>query len=450
MADQTNPAPIVSAAPTMTHTLTPGPAGALNFGVLSGAVASGILAAMGRVLLVHPDRWLDVARAVAADMASAPDPQADTRFRGERGAGFYRVDRGTAVLPIIGPTVSRGFGGVSYEAFRHDLRTAVADPKVERIVLAIDSPGGMVSGIDSAAAAIQAARLVKPVVAHVEGMAASAGYWLAAQADEIVATGLSRVGSIGVLTMHVDFSRALADLGVKPTLIYAGAHKVDANPFEPLPQGVREDIQAEVDSLRLAFARAVADGRGGRIKSDEVIATEARMFPADRAVSAGLIDRVASLDEVIATPTRRSARTGTMMSTNTNPTQEAQTPTPTPAATAPQAPSADALAAARAEGAAAERTRFAAILGDEKVAGRERAAIDLAVKAPTMSAADVASFVSTAIPAAGSSAPAPAASLANRVPAGNPLGAAGASDAPAPSAGMGDAVARFKARRGIK
>lgn len=386
---------------------------------IANAELQASIAAIGRVLLCHPSRWLEVARAHSLAQAAALDPDADTRMRGEATVrGGYRVENGVAIVPLMGSLIARGafFGAshvTSYEGFRSEMRRAAADEKVRAIVLAVDSPGGMVSGIDAAAASIRAAREVKPVTASVEGMAASAAYWLASQTGDIAISSLSQVGSIGVVALHLDISKALADFGIAPTLIYSGARKVDGNPFEALPQEVRADFQADVDRLRLEFSRAVAAGRP-QIKSDEAMATEARMFSGEKAVEANLADRVASLDEVIATAGAGSRTLHTVRS----PTMTTQNIVP---AAITDADVTAATATARTEAAKAERERFSTILADEKVKGKERAAFDLAIKSPSMPAADVIAFVDANVTLATVSAT-PAASLASRV---DPNGGAG-------------------------
>ncbi|MDN3719438.1 S49 family peptidase [Roseibium salinum] len=97
-------------------------------------------------------------------------------------------------------------------------------------------------------------------------------------ATEIVTTPSAVSGSIGVVLLHADISKALSEEGVKPTLIFSGRHKVDGNPFEPLSDDVRAGLQAEVDSLYEQFLKTVAAGRGDRLTEEMARATEARTF----------------------------------------------------------------------------------------------------------------------------------------------------------------------------
>jgi len=343
--------------------------------------------ALGRFALVHEAHIGSLIAAVAA-------PRADTTMRGEPDPSNYwgyRVDSGVAIIPMRGALITDGpfigsmWGATSYEGLRAELRRAADDPKVERIVLAINSPGGMVAGIDGAAAAINDAKAKKPVIAVVEGMAASAAYWLASQADEIVMTPLSEVGSIGVVSMHVDMSAALERAGIDVSLIHSGRYKVDGNPYEPLSEATRADMQAETDRLRLEFARAVAAGRGEKFGADVALATEARMFAASDAVEKGMADKVGSIDSVIPNrgvlSGRAIARRGVSMS-KTEGAAGAEVPVISQASheAAVSQASASAKAEGVKEGAAAERTRIAAILDDEKAKGRESLARHFAFK----------------------------------------------------------------------
>jgi signal peptide peptidase SppA len=213
----------------------------------------------------------------------------------------------------MGPLLSRGgydgsSGVTSYDYLVAALKQATDDFAVDRIVLTVDSPGGQVSGIDGVLDAIRTAKARKPVSATIEGWGYSAAYWLASQADEIVTTPLSDLGSIGAVIAHVDLSRVYADAGVKVTLIHAGAKKVDGNPYEPLSSRARDDMQERVGELRDRFAADVAKGRGISVSS--VLGTEAGDFLAEKAVAIGLADRVASRQSVLTGPPPRSRNGG--------------------------------------------------------------------------------------------------------------------------------------------
>jgi ClpP class serine protease len=218
-------------------------------------------------------------------------------YRREGQTPFAMVD-GIAVIEVSGVLVHRGAwigqssGQTSYEGIAAQLAAAVADPAVRGIALEIDSFGGEVAGVFDLADAIRAARAAKPVQAFVAEHAFSAGYALASQATSIILPRTGAVGSIGVVVMHADLSGQMHDDGVTVTLIHSGAHKVDGNPYAPLPDPVRARIQGEIDSIRTLFAQTVAAGRGRRLTAEAALATEADCYRGADAVAAGLADAV--------------------------------------------------------------------------------------------------------------------------------------------------------------
>jgi signal peptide peptidase SppA len=205
---------------------------------------------------------------------------------------------GVAVIEVSGVLVHRGAwigqssGQTSYEGIAAQLAAAASDPAVRGIALEIDSFGGEVAGVFDLADAIRAARSAKPVWAFVAEHAFSAGYALASQADRIILPRTGAVGSIGVVVMHADLSGQLSDTGVTVTLIHSGAHKVDGNPYAPLPDPVRARIQGEIDAIRSLFAETVAAGRGRSLTAEAALATEAECLRGAEAVAAGLADEV--------------------------------------------------------------------------------------------------------------------------------------------------------------
>ena len=211
----------------------------------------------------------------------------------------FAVVDGIAVIEIAGTLVHRGAwigqssGLTSYEGIAAQLQAALADPAIRGIAFDIDSFGGEVAGAFDLADRIRAARAQKPVHAFVADHALSAGYALASQADRVILPRTGSVGSIGVLAMHSDMSGALDQKGVAVTLIHAGARKIDANPYQPLPETVRARIAGELEDLRQLFAETVAEGRGTRLDTLRALGTEAAVFRGEAAIFAGLADEVA-------------------------------------------------------------------------------------------------------------------------------------------------------------
>jgi len=211
-----------------------------------------------------------------------------------------------AVIPLQGilakkmNMMTRMSGGTSLEQFIAQVRAAVDDESVRAIVIEGDTPGGTVEGCIEAATALYGLRGKKPIVAVADPLLASAGYWMTSQADEIVACPSASVGSLGVFTMHNDFSAMNERVGVKPTYIFNGAYKVEGNPDEPLSDEARAFMQARVDERGEDFIKAVARGRGisaAKVRSDF---GQGRVFFAKQALEAGMIDRIGTLEETIA------------------------------------------------------------------------------------------------------------------------------------------------------
>jgi len=225
----------------------------------------------------------------------------------QHGDAPYPVVDGIAVIEIAGVLIHRGSwigqssGQTSYEGIAAQIDATASDPAVRGIALDIDSFGGEVAGVFDLADRIRAIRGSKPVWAFVAEHAFSAGYALASQADRILLPRTGAVGSIGVVVMHADLSGQLDQDGMRVTLIHSGQHKVDGNPYEPLPEGVRASIQREIDVLRFLFAETVAAGRAGRLSQEAALATEAATYRGADAVGAGLADEVTDLARGFAT-----------------------------------------------------------------------------------------------------------------------------------------------------
>lgn len=198
---------------------------------------------------------------------------------------------GIAVLPLYGVVTQRGNmvddisgpGSSSTQQFTSVLRQMLADETVGQILIDIDSPGGSVYGVSELASEIIKARAQKPVIAVANSLAASAAYWIGCSASEFYVTPGGEVGSIGVWQAHFDYSKALEEDGVKPTLISAGKFKVEGNPYVPLDEQAQAFMQSRVDDYYNAFVEAVAIGRGVSINDVKTGMGEGRVLGADAA-----------------------------------------------------------------------------------------------------------------------------------------------------------------------
>lgn len=294
----------------------------------------------------------------------------------------YTVTNGILQIPIQGVLLNRfsyAFGrwATGYQYIEKALSRGLADGNVRAIALIVDSPGGEVAGCFELADKIFAARGEKPIRAFAADHAYSAAYALASSATEIVVTRSGGTGSVGVVTAHVDYSEALANEGIKVTFVFAGAHKVDGNPYEALPDSVKARMQERIDRIYGVFTASVSRNRG--VDEEDVRATEALTFDAQDSLAKGFADRVGALDEemVIFTDEVAAAIEDETMSF----TQEQMDAA---VASAVEKATAAATEAGKAEGVklgvTQAQTRITAILSSDAGKAKPKAALAMALK----------------------------------------------------------------------
>lgn len=212
-----------------------------------------------------------------------------------------------AVLNLFGTisqrmnAMSQYSGGTSTEMFATAFQEAVADTNVSAIVINVDSPGGSVPGVPELSDMIYNARGKKRIVTVVNPMMASAALWIGTAASEVVAIpSASDVGSIGVLTIHTDQTKADADAGLVRTIIKSNDFKAEGNPYEPLSDSAKAFISQRIMRIHEEFIGAVARNRGVTMAKVEADFGNGRTLRAKEALAVGLIDRIATLEEVLA------------------------------------------------------------------------------------------------------------------------------------------------------
>ncbi|WP_315833910.1 S49 family peptidase [Bradyrhizobium prioriisuperbiae] len=216
-----------------------------------------------------------------------------------------RTEGSIGILPIHGVIGERMnliddfSGGTSSELITKQFRSMLNDSACKAIILDVNSPGGVARSVEEVGNEIYAARGIKPIVAQINTCAASAAYWIAAQAEEVVVTPSGQAGSIGVYTIHEDVSEMLAKEGIKETLIYSGEYKVMGNSFEPLGAEAKSIMQQRVDELASSFVRSVARGRGVSLKEVNDRFGQGQMFGAAELVDRGMADKVAPMSETL-------------------------------------------------------------------------------------------------------------------------------------------------------
>lgn len=226
-----------------------------------------------------------------------------TARRGDRGA---QASGNVALIPIVGTLTQRGDVINSAEtrstaSVAEDVAAAAAEPKVDGIVLEVDSPGGEVYGVPEAWAAIHSAAKLKPVVAHANSQAASAALYLASAATEVGITPSGEMGSVGVYGLHVDISKMLEESGEKWEFIVAdeSPFKVEGNPAEPLTEDARAEMKKSVNRYMGMFVRDLSRGRGVSVEHVRQNFGRGRMLSPQEAVSVKMADWVGTLDQAI-------------------------------------------------------------------------------------------------------------------------------------------------------
>ncbi|GBQ69678.1 bacteriophage minor capsid protein C [Ameyamaea chiangmaiensis NBRC 103196] len=234
-------------------------------------------------------------RAVATTMS---DDEGDAEPGSAARDVGYDVVAGVAVIPVTGTLVQklgsiRPFSGMTgYDGIRHNLLCALADDTVRGIMLDIDSPGGEVAGCFDLVDLVFSVRGQKPIRAVLDENAFSAAYALASACDGITVPRTGGTGSIGVICMHADLTRAMDKDGITVTLIRYGDLKAERSPYEALSKGALGRMQADIDTMGELFVDTVARNRG--LRASDVRGFQARTFLGAEGVTAGLANAVMS------------------------------------------------------------------------------------------------------------------------------------------------------------
>jgi signal peptide peptidase SppA len=276
-----------------------------------------ILAAVeGMPWAIEPDKGRVVAEILSRRIAQpvALEDDAGDFFRELHAAEMARREKsrtkarrnGVGFITLYGVMCQRAewftemSGMTSCETMGKHIDEAVADEGIETIVIDVDSPGGSVFGVEELARKVAGAKKAKRVIAVANAMAASAAYYVASQAGELVVTPSGMVGSIGVYQMHVDRSEEMRQMGRTVTFVSAGERKTAGHEYGPLEGDARKEYEEMVAGYYDQFVKAVARGRNvsqARVKEGF---GRGGMMLADAAVKEGMADRVASLEDVLA------------------------------------------------------------------------------------------------------------------------------------------------------
>lgn len=182
-----------------------------------------------------------------------------------------------------------------------NLTAAAQDNRVKAVVLRINSPGGTVTASDTLFQEIKAfkAKSGKPVVAYFQDVAASGAYYLACASDEIIAQRTTVTGSIGVIMQMVDLSHTMEKLGIESDAIKSGPFKDSGSPFRHMKPQERELFQGLVDNFYSQFVAVVCEGRPKLTKEQVLKLADGRVYSAEQALEAGLIDRIGTIQDAV-------------------------------------------------------------------------------------------------------------------------------------------------------
>ena len=312
-------------------------------------------------------------------------PQAVAAKLGRNLQNTYSVTErdGVAIIPVTGPLFRYAnlftmiSGASSYELIARDFTAALENPQIKGIILDIDSPGGEVNGVSELSNMVYAARGKKPVVAYASGDAASGAYWIASAADEIVVSETSALGSIGVVGMYQGKSGKSAE--AVEIVSSQSPHKR----LDPTTDDGRSRLQIRIDSMADVFIGTIARNRDVSAEDVQNHYGGGDVMIGAKAVSAGLADRVGSLEGLIAELSSQKSPPieGFFNAQNQPPSTQEKKPMPQETLTLEtlKKDHPDLVATLTREGASAEKKRLNDILCSEEAKGREKLAKEMAL-----------------------------------------------------------------------
>lgn len=256
--------------------------------------------------------WLGSQASYEVVVEALAKMSADTNFKAEGDYDedvmrkIYNVQDGVATINVSGSLVNGSagyaiyYGITGYDDIRAALVKAVSNQNVSSIILNVSSGGGHVAGCHETAQLIARVNKVKPVVTYTGSTMGSAAVWTGSAASYIVAGETATVGSIGIIMVHMEKSKMLEDMGVKATVIRAGAEKALASPYEPLSDKAKENLQAQAAELYDIFIKQVAESRGVSVTTADTKFGQGREFLGKAALAAGLVDKVGTYEDAFA------------------------------------------------------------------------------------------------------------------------------------------------------
>ena len=246
----------------------------------------------------------------------------------------YEIKDGVATINIQGPLMKKASGFIArilgikgMDKIGDDFKAALADDEVEGIFLNVESPGGTVAGTATLADIIYAGRGQKPILAFADSTMTSAAYWIGSSADSVVMSdNTTRIGSVGVVAVHQELSKAAEKAGVKFTVFSSGKFKAAGNEFEALSAKDKAYIQGTIDFYKNRFVEAISRNLNVPASSLNKDIVEAKIFLGQQGIDAGLAREILTRDQALARlRSMINSSPGKFRKTKTETTRSAQT-----------------------------------------------------------------------------------------------------------------------------
>lgn len=203
-----------------------------------------------------------------------------------------------AVLSVDGVISPEDTGSYNHQWLLETIEELKSDKSNKGIILKINSPGGSVYESDELYLALKSYGENKILVAYMENMAASGGYYISCAAERIYANRNTLTGSIGVISgQSIDLTGLFSNLGIKYTTITSGKNKNMGNVNEPLTKEQQDILQGISDEVYQQFTGIVSDERGLPLE-DVIKIADGRIYTANQAQKLGLIDQIGTLEDV--------------------------------------------------------------------------------------------------------------------------------------------------------
>ena len=193
----------------------------------------------------------------------------------------------------------RYFGITGYADIKAAMLEGLADKGAKSLMIFSNSGGGSVAGVEDAESFIAQVAQHKPTSAYSE-FSASAAYWLTSAAGHITTSPTGVNGSLGVIRVVTEYSKAFEKDGITKTVMRAGRYKALGNPFEPLSEDGKAEIQSKLDDLYQIFIDVVARNRGTTAIIADQVMGQGREFLGKRGLEAGLVDSIGDFEAGLA------------------------------------------------------------------------------------------------------------------------------------------------------